>query len=79
MVSSVTPQEEKLLPPGEPEPVGPLVGTVIVVLLLAFGALYFWGVQLNKRTRLQAEQAAAAAAAAAFDTQFSGTASGTEQ
>lgn len=67
------------MPPGKPEPAGPLVGTIIVVLLLAFGALYFWGVQLNRRTQLQAEHAAAAAAAAAFDAQFPDAASGTEQ
>lgn len=71
MEPAATPeQNEKLLPPGKPEPVGPLVGTIIVVLLLAFGALYFWGVQLNKRTQREAEYAAAAAAAAAFDAQL---------
>lgn len=78
-MAKILDQDEKLLPQGKPEPAGPFVGTIIVVLLLAFGALYFWGVHLNKRTRLQAEQAAAAAAAAAFDAQFSDAASGTEQ
>lgn len=32
------------------QPVGPLVGIVIIMLLLIVGALYFWGEQLNKQT-----------------------------
>lgn len=27
---------------------GPIIGAIIVVILLVFGALYFWGQQLNK-------------------------------
>lgn len=27
---------------------GPIVGVVIVVILLVFGGLYFWGAQLNQ-------------------------------
>lgn len=27
---------------------GPVVGAVIIILVLALGALYFWGAQLNK-------------------------------
>lgn len=27
---------------------GPVVGIVIVVVLMIFGGLYFWGAQLNK-------------------------------
>lgn len=54
---------EKLLPPGRQEPTGPLVGIIIVVLLLGFGALYVWGVQLNKRAASRAANEAAAAAA----------------
>jgi hypothetical protein len=30
------------------EGVGPIIGAIVVVGLLAFGALYFWGQQLNK-------------------------------
>ena len=28
--------------------VGPMIGTIIIVILLIFGGLYFWGAQLNK-------------------------------
>jgi len=28
---------------------GPLVGTVIIVVLLLIGALYFWGAALNRK------------------------------
>ncbi|MDB5238324.1 MAG: hypothetical protein JWM46_594 [Candidatus Kaiserbacteria bacterium] len=28
---------------------GPTVGIIIIVILLIFGALYFWGAQLNKQ------------------------------
>lgn len=28
--------------------VGPIVGAIIIVALLIFGGLYFWGAQLNK-------------------------------
>lgn len=31
------------------QPVGPIVGIVVIVLLLIVGALYFWGEQLNKQ------------------------------
>lgn len=51
---------EKLLPPGRQEPTGPLVGIIIVVLLLGFGALYVWGIQLNKRAAARAVNEAAA-------------------
>jgi hypothetical protein len=27
---------------------GPIVGTIIIVILLVLGALYFWGAQLNR-------------------------------
>lgn len=33
----------------EREPLGPLVGAGIVVILLIIGALYFWGAELNKQ------------------------------
>ncbi len=29
---------------------GPIIGAIIIVILLVFGALYFWGQKLNKRT-----------------------------
>jgi hypothetical protein len=35
-------------PRHEPGGVGPIIGAVIVVILLIFGALYFWGQQLNR-------------------------------
>lgn len=28
---------------------GPIVGAIIIVILLVFGALYFWGQKLNKK------------------------------
>ncbi len=28
---------------------GPWIGALIIVILLAFGALYFWGAYLNKK------------------------------
>ena len=46
-----TPPEIKpdhMLPPHQAQPVGPILGTVIIVLLLIAGALYFWGARLNK-------------------------------
>ncbi|HEY4525312.1 MAG TPA: hypothetical protein VJL39_03020 [Candidatus Paceibacterota bacterium] len=39
--------------PEKKSPMGPVVGTAILVVLLLFGALYFWGQTLNAR----AEQA----------------------
>jgi len=29
-------------------PVGPIVGAIIIIALLVFGGLYFWGAHLNK-------------------------------
>ena len=31
------------------EGAGPVIGAIIIVILLVFGALYFWGQKLNKR------------------------------
>jgi hypothetical protein len=40
---------EPLLPPAKKsEPIGPLVGVIIIILVLALGGLYFWGAQLNR-------------------------------
>ncbi len=44
------------MPPTENKPpvvqnhegAGPIIGAIIVVILLVFGALYFWGQKLNK-------------------------------
>lgn len=35
--------------PPEKQPMGPLFGAAIVIILLAFGALYFWGAHLNQQ------------------------------
>lgn len=45
------------MPPAEQSPIqnkpreegsGPIIGAIIIVILLIFGALYFWGQKLNK-------------------------------
>ena len=36
-------------PTKQPEGMGPLVGIVIIVVMLALGALYFWGKRLNEQ------------------------------
>lgn len=47
------------LPPAMPQkkssPVGSIVGAIIVILILIFGGLYFWGAQLEKQ-QMQNEQ-----------------------
>lgn len=35
--------------PQKPSSAGPIIGTTIVIVLLALGALYFWGARLNER------------------------------
>ena len=30
--------------------IGPVVGIVIILLLVIFGGLYFWGASMNKKT-----------------------------
>ena len=37
------------LPEGRHSHVGPLIGAVIIIVLLAFGALYFYGEYLNRQ------------------------------
>jgi hypothetical protein len=41
--------EDRLLPPGHKSGAGGTVGIIIIVLLLIFGALYFWGAHLNNQ------------------------------
>ena len=45
----------ELLPPAHKtqSPLGPLVGIIIIVILLGFGALYFWGAYLNKKNSVE--------------------------
>jgi len=42
-------REGGLPPHAERSSVGAFVGVVIIILLLAFGALYFWGAYLNQQ------------------------------
>jgi hypothetical protein len=42
------PNEDRLLPPAHTSSAGPIIGIVIIVVLMIFGALYFWGAQLNQ-------------------------------
>ena len=39
---------DRMLPEGHPSGNGPVIGIIIIVILLIFGALYFWGAQLNR-------------------------------
>lgn len=37
-----------MLPPHKKSGMGASVGVIIILLLLAFGALYFWGASMNR-------------------------------
>ncbi len=39
---------DHLLPAGHKSSAGPIVGTIIILVLLIIGALYFWGASLNR-------------------------------
>lgn len=57
------PPRHELAPPQDPthmlpeghrsSPIGPWIGTIIIVVLLAFGALYFYGEYLNNKNATQ--------------------------
>lgn len=42
------------------EPAGPIVGIVVIVVVMIFGALYFWGSLLNKADREKMPSSASA-------------------
>ena len=42
--------EDRLLPPAQKSSAGPLIGIIIIIVLLVFGALYFWGAHLNSQS-----------------------------
>ena len=42
--------EDRLLPPGHKSGAGGLIGIIIIIVLLIFGALYFWGAHLNNQS-----------------------------
>lgn len=42
-----TPRSTSSLP--EKSSAGPVIGAIIVIVILALGALYFWGAQLNQK------------------------------
>ena len=50
--SYTPPPSPQTPPPPAPEKssAGPIAGTVIVIVILALGALYFWGARLNEQT-----------------------------
>ena len=63
-----TPQESQPMGQGDGEPtsaeggkkpMGPIVGVVIIVIVLIFGGLYFWGSQLSEEKEMTAEEIAA--------------------
>ncbi|RJR12778.1 hypothetical protein C4585_03225 [Candidatus Parcubacteria bacterium] len=43
-----TPPQNPTSPAPEKSSAGPIIGAVIVIVILALGALYFWGAQLNE-------------------------------
>jgi len=43
-----TPNQTPIQPQTEKASAGPIVGAIIVIIVLALGALYFWGAQLNQ-------------------------------
>lgn len=38
---------------------GPLIGSIIVIIILVIGAIYFWGDKLNKQEVTESQPAAA--------------------
>jgi hypothetical protein len=42
-----------MLPSPHKSTMGPFVGALIVIAVLAFGALYFWGAHLNSQAESQ--------------------------
>ncbi len=56
---------EHMLPPAHKKPVGPIVGIIVIIILMIFGALYFWGARLNQQQNpppyIPAENSTAAA------------------
>lgn len=51
--SQTPPTPELLSGPKKKEPVGPLVGIIIIIAVVALGGLYFWGAQLNREQQEQ--------------------------
>jgi len=41
---------------GGKKPMGPIVGVVIIVIVLIFGGLYFWGAKVSKEKTMTAEE-----------------------
>lgn len=42
-------QEDQMRPVSPKGGVGPLIGSIIVIVILVIGAIYFWGDMLNKQ------------------------------
>ncbi len=53
MLARPKPLGEGGLPAHHKSSMGPFVGAVIVIVVLAFGALYFWGARLNEQSRTE--------------------------
>lgn len=49
MLATPKPHGEGGLPAHKRSGVGPVVGIVIILILLLFGGLYFWGARLNRQ------------------------------
>ena len=42
---------------GSRKPMGPIIGSIIIVLLIVLGGLYFWGERLNREEMLNQQTA----------------------
>ena len=40
----------------ETSPIGPLIGSIIIIVVIALGGVYFWAEQLNKDAKARAEK-----------------------
>lgn len=37
-------------------PIGPLIGSIIIIILITLGGLYFWANELNRQAQIKSER-----------------------
>jgi hypothetical protein len=56
MENTQNPQENPMLTPDHGNHMGPIIGSIIIIVLLALGGLYFWSKELQKEKPAEVEQ-----------------------
>jgi hypothetical protein len=66
--TQMPPVENPMLSPDKGNHMGPIIGSIIIIILLVLGALYFWSKELNQNDAAPQDESAIQSGNATFNT-----------